>query len=90
MQKHDRTGKAEADSKGGTQEAKGGEAGVKINRDDVVQAALIIERWCREHRELEMCDCPFAGYERCVIHEGLAIPKYWGLENWLSTRGLKR
>jgi hypothetical protein len=70
---------------------------VQINREDVVQAALTVERWCREHErgKYEDCvDCPFL-YET----EGLAllcklfprkIPKQWKLEKYLRERGLKR
>lgn len=39
----------------------GGEASMKVNREDVVQAALTVERWCAYHWKRGVCDveCPF-------------------------------
>ena len=63
---------------------------MKINREDVVQAALVVERWCAEHctNNNEPCDCPFAQRASCFLDFD-AIPKYWGLEVFLRKRGLK-
>ena len=69
---------------------------MQINREDVVQAALTVERWCAEHcshstcyDDFKPCDCPFviAGFSRgCVA----GVPKNWNLEEHLRTRGLKK
>ena len=59
---------------------------MKINREDVVQAALIVERWCAEHNDDGFdCDCPFA--DTCWVTGD--IPADWNLEEFLRTRGLK-
>lgn len=68
---------------------------MKINREDVVQAALTVERWCKEHlKDAGECDCPFNDSEKtggrfylknCV----LIRPEMWGLEEFLRTRGAK-
>lgn len=56
----------------------------KINREDVVQAALIVERWCAAQ---ECDDCPFnPGELMCQIR---GMPFEWKLEIYLRTRGLK-
>ena len=34
-----------------------------MNREDVVQAALKVERWCHEHNDFTGCDCPFREVE---------------------------
>jgi len=55
---------------------------VHINREDVVQAALTVERWCAKHYdEEEGCDCPFFANEldECFVIE--AVPKYWFYED---------
>jgi len=63
------------------------------NREDVVQAALIVERWCKDNQdEYGACKCPFAmvsgnGIGVCKI--GHDIPSAWWLETFLRTRGLK-
>ena len=64
---------------------------MKINREDVVQAALVVERWCAEHcnDSIEPCDCPFALRSACSLQDFDTFPKYWGLEPFLRTRGLK-
>jgi hypothetical protein len=67
---------------------------MKANSEDVVQAALTVERWCREHKKAAHdCDCPFyiklgIGFGHCALWQG---PPYvgWGLEKFLRTRGLK-
>ena len=83
MQKRDGRGETEANTKGGTEEAKGGEEMQKINREDVVQAALIVERWCAGQ---DCRKCPLMGeYGQCMI---TGVPEVWGLENKLRTRGL--
>ena len=58
---------------------------IKKNREDVVQAALTVERWCRDNSGCK--DCPFdAGEKYC----SLGSPPYmWELEEYLRTRGLK-
>ena len=61
-----------------------------MTREEVVQAALIVERWCMEHcnDRAEPCDCPFSQRAACFMDFD-AIPKYWGLDDFLRTRGLK-
>ena len=66
-----------------------------MTREDVVQAALKVERWCAEHYNDDgACDCPFAGerhdrigfiWHYCRVDE----PSDWNLEEHLRTRGLK-
>lgn len=57
-----------------------------VNREDVVQAALMVERWCAKHSHDGKCDCPF----RCgACKVGVGWPMYWSLEKYLRTRGLK-
>lgn len=59
---------------------------MKVNREDVVQAALILERWCKEHIRPGDCECPFIEkYNLC----SLSCPFKWELEEFLRTRGLK-
>lgn len=56
---------------------------MKTNREDVVQAALILERWCtgRDCRE-----CPLMGeMGACMVR----VPEGWELEEKLRKRGLK-
>jgi len=67
---------------------------MKANREDVVQAALMVQRYCEEHfKEDCPCDCPF-GYmntlcrNACALYS-LFIPQDWNLEEFLRTRGLK-
>lgn len=67
---------------------------MKANREDVVQAALIVERWCRDHFEEDsVCDCPFGfldivGRHACALY-ALPIPLDWSLEKFLRGRGLR-
>jgi len=65
---------------------------MKANREDVVQAALIVERWCREHWEEDtVCDCPFLCDDKkiyCSLATGF-IPCVGNLEKHLRNRGLK-
>ena len=57
----------------------------KINREDVVQAALIVERWCAGQ---DCRKCPLMGeYGQCMI---TGVPEVWELERKLRTRGIKR
>ncbi len=60
---------------------------MKINAEDVVQAALKVERWCKVHGGE---DCPFFDGEKwgCRIRD--YNPCEWGLEEFLRTRGMKR
>ena len=61
---------------------------MKANREDIVQAALLLERWCRANAdEYGNCDCPFCDEGECRIDDDL--PCGWGLEAFLRTRGLK-
>ena len=83
MQKKNGQGETESDTESGEEEAKGGENVQKINREDIVQAALMLERWCKK----EGCgDCPFLFIGGCVLSEN--VPQGWELEEHLRTRGL--
>ena len=73
-----------------------------MNREDVVQAALTVERWCKE-RDGYPCDCPFFeqresdGAYKCrltnwrLLHSDIdeQEPEMWNLAEFLRTRGLK-
>ena len=64
-----------------------------MTREDVVQAALTLERWCRFNTKLSSrrkCDCPLYDddNEGCVLSYELE-PWYWGLEDFLKNRGMK-
>lgn len=88
MQKQDRQAEAKAHTESGEEEAKGGE---EMTREEVVQAALTVERWCSEHSSGvvgEDCDCPFCGGKYCALSRG-EEPSWWYLEDYLRTRGLK-
>jgi len=63
---------------------------MKANREDVVQAALTVQRWCIENwRPDGACDCPFRGsFNDCLLEQGSA-PRFADLEEDLRTRGLK-
>ena len=57
---------------------------MKINREDVVQAALTVERWCKEHfKSCGVCDCPFSFGSKCML------ARQGNLSEFLRTRGLK-
>jgi len=68
-----------------------------MTREDVVQAALTVERWCQSHADFVIkancvhykCDCPFncEGFH-CEIQDN-GEPLNWGLEEFLRTRGMK-
>jgi hypothetical protein len=76
-------GEAEGYPKGGEEEAKGGE---KMTREEVVQAALKVERWCAEHKGCG--DCPLLDDEdNCMV--AMEAPDYWNLEEQLRARGMK-
>ena len=63
-----------------------------MTREEVVQSALKVERWCREHRRVgNVCDCPFSDGKPCwfFIGDMPEFPCRWGLEEFLRTRGLK-
>ncbi len=56
----------------------------KINREDVVQVALIVERWCAGQ---DCRKCPLMDeYGQCMI---AGFPEVWNLEDKLRTRGQK-
>ena len=62
----------------------------KINREDVVQAALTVERWCKERRNKhlgigEYCDCPFNDLGACKFFP--CYPDTWDFERYLRNRG---
>ena len=56
-----------------------------MNREDVVQAALKIERWCIANS----CDkCPFLDADAvCIL--STTFPQSWKLAEHLRNRGLK-
>ena len=70
-----------------------------MTREEVVQAALTVERWCEEHIDEDMkCDCPFHKRTKKVFQLDcprdycaldVDLPSEWGLEVHLRTRGLK-
>lgn len=62
-----------------------------MTREEVVQAALMVQRWCAEHRKIKgVCDCPFYRHDRIECGMGsFSKPSGWGLERFLRTRGLK-
>ena len=66
---------------------------MKVNREDVVKAALTIEHWCEENQdEYGNCDCPFAqdigkNMGLCKLNNH---PSDWCLETFLRTRGIKQ
>jgi hypothetical protein len=61
-----------------------------MTREEVVQAALTVERWCKEHYGgCKPCDCPFmSGDYGCIFYD-MCDPWLWELEEFLRTRGLK-
>ena len=65
---------------------------MQINREDVVQAALMVERYCKEHRIFDGdCECPFQGTHEdggCFLNDRFE-PAHWGLNHFLRARGLK-
>ncbi len=65
---------------------------MNANREDIVRAALTIERWCAEHYKYGgKCDCPFAvpgAFSACRLGD-VGCAQEWELEEFLRTRGLK-
>ena len=64
------------------------------NREDVVQAALTVVRWCGEHlKYTEPCDCPFfagvtdRGEIICAIGSVDTKPCRYDIEWWLRNKG---
>ena len=59
-----------------------------MTREEIVQAALKVERWCKS---IEDCSkCPFFGKDRFLNFEcKVRWAERWGLEEFLRTRGLK-
>ena len=90
----------EVSVKGGQGEAKGytescaekEKGGEGMTREDVVQAALTVERWCKDHfLSQSPCNCPFSldgEVGDCKLFEQ-ALPYRRHLESFLRTRGLK-
>ncbi len=66
---------------------------MNANREDVVQAALLIEHWCVvHHRPYGECDCPLvdlAGATGCMAVNGHK-PCEWDLEEKLRKRGMRK
>jgi len=65
-----------------------------VTREDVVQAALIVERWCAEQFPKGNCRerCPLGSGEPwsiCMLFYDDPPPMKWRLEERLRTRGLK-
>lgn len=71
---------------------------MKANREDVVQAALIVERWCDEHGDFSQnlyhsemrCDCPFNVNGTFCMMQRNEVPTLWGLGAKLRSRGIKK
>ena len=62
-----------------------------MTREDVVQAALTLERWCRCHwKRNGACDCPLRDemYD-CKVSCLGGEPFLWNLDEFLRTRGMK-
>lgn len=63
-----------------------------MTREEVVQAALTVERYCKDHFLTQSpCDCPFSldgKVGSCKLFEQ-ALPFRRNLEEFLRTRGLK-
>ena len=60
-----------------------------VNREDVVQSALNVQRWCEEHCEGD-CNCPFgSSFVTCMLDTNVGLPYTWHLEEKLRTRGMK-
>ena len=62
---------------------------MNLNREDVVQSALNVQRWCDEHCQGD-CDCPFrSSFVTCMLDTKIGLPYAWHLEEKLRTRGVK-
>ena len=57
-----------------------------MTREDVVQAALTVERWCKGAKDCS--DCPFYDGGWCFLVKSVT-PLSWHLEEFLRARGLK-
>lgn len=65
---------------------------MNITREDVVQSALNIQRWCKNHYSDEECDCPFFDIRfrcQCML-PAKSDPREWNLEEKLRTRMIRR
>lgn len=65
---------------------------MNITREDVVRAALTVERWCRspEGDCYDRLDCPFYAKDipgKCALTINF-VPRFWHLEEFLRKRGL--
>ena len=56
-----------------------------MTREEVVQAALVVERWCAD---TDCEDCPFTVGCNCFFGATHA-PDGWNLEEFLRTRGMR-
>lgn len=63
-----------------------------MNREEVVQAALKVERWCAEHKTKndDGCSCPFFDFVDGCMMINIDPPADWNLDGFLRTRGMKR
>jgi hypothetical protein len=63
-----------------------------MNEKDVINAALMIEKWCKEHRNLGgNCNCPFFTKSEeiewdCFLQDRFE-PGHWFLEEFLENKG---
>lgn len=68
---------------------------MNLNREEVVQSALNVQRWCEEHiKQEDVCDCPFGyrnafGFHSCALYAP-QYPMEMELEEFLRTRGMKK
>lgn len=65
---------------------------MNLNREDIVQSALNIQRWCEGHIKNDDCDCPFnmgKEYNYACILSDSGYPISWNLEKYLRNRGSK-
>ncbi|MBQ5930208.1 MAG: hypothetical protein IIX02_05390 [Clostridia bacterium] len=61
----------------------------KINREDVVQAALMIYRYCSKNYGSCESNCPFYYRERGCALDISCSPWCWDIEDFLRNRGLE-
>ena len=65
---------------------------MNLNREDVVQSALNVQRWCLKHIKGLDCDCPFnmgKEYDYACILSNSGYPISWNLVQYLRNRGIK-
>ena len=64
---------------------------MEINREDVVQSALNVVRWCKYHYagDDKPCKCPFQDFDGCALGYQQA-PWLCNLEEFLRTRGVHK